>query len=256
MIINTYYACLPYYILGYKWKGSLLLHLYILISVLFLQDLIPDLYILWTLKISIKKIFFLPFFYLHFFIVYKPLGRRLTFNRSQPGNCSATLETLTQKEVVYKWFSTIFPTNMPCMMGEGVAAPQIPGQRLLCTRPRSSRAAGCQRVVGFFFFFWCGLFFFKPLLNLLQYHFCFMCFGFFGCEVWGILAPWPWIEPEHPALEGKVLTPGPPGKSLHAGLQVTFWQILHHPLGLTSNVKLSVHGFQERLPSPTHSPPK
>ena len=30
----------------------------------------------------------------------------------------------------------------------------------------------------------------------------------------GILAPWPGMEPAHPALEGKVLTSGPSGKSL------------------------------------------
>ena len=30
----------------------------------------------------------------------------------------------------------------------------------------------------------------------------------------GILAPWPGIEPVSPVLKSKVLTPGPPGKSL------------------------------------------
>ena len=30
----------------------------------------------------------------------------------------------------------------------------------------------------------------------------------------GILAPWPGMEPAHPALEGEVLTAGPSGKSL------------------------------------------
>ena len=43
-----------------------------------------------------------------------------------------------------------------------------------------------------------------------------LCFGGF----WGvrgacrILAPWPGMEPAHPALEGEVLTSGPSGKSL------------------------------------------
>ena len=37
---------------------------------------------------------------------------------------------------------------------------------------------------------------------------------FFGSEACGILAPRPGIEPVPPALEGKVLTTGPPGKSL------------------------------------------
>ena len=39
-------------------------------------------------------------------------------------------------------------------------------------------------------------------------------FWFFGHEACGILAPRPGIEPAPPALEGKVLTTGPPGKSL------------------------------------------
>ena len=62
------------------------------------------------------------------------------------------------------------------------------------------------------FFFWCGSFL-KSLLNLLQY--C-ICFGFlaFGREACEILAPPPGIEPAPPALEGEVLTTGPPRKSL------------------------------------------
>ena len=70
-------------------------------------------------------------------------------------------------------------------------------------------------VVGFLFcfkIFFCGPFL-KSLSNLLQYCFCFM-FWFFGCEACGILAPQPGIEPAPPALEGKVLTTGPPRKSL------------------------------------------
>ena len=46
----------------------------------------------------------------------------------------------------------------------------------------------------------------------------FLFYGMFVCfehEVCGILAPWPEIEPAPPALEGEVLTPGPPGKSLN-----------------------------------------
>ena len=38
-------------------------------------------------------------------------------------------------------------------------------------------------------------------------------FWFFGHEACGILAPQPGIEPAPPALEGEVLTTGPPGKS-------------------------------------------
>ena len=60
---------------------------------------------------------------------------------------------------------------------------------------------------------WAISFFFKSLLSLLQYCFCFM-FWFFGREACGILAPQPGIKPAPPALEGPVLTTGPPGKSL------------------------------------------
>ena len=38
-------------------------------------------------------------------------------------------------------------------------------------------------------------------------------FWFFGCEACGILVLWPGIKPAPPALEGEVLTAGPPGKS-------------------------------------------
>ena len=62
-------------------------------------------------------------------------------------------------------------------------------------------------------FFLCGPFL-KSLLNLLQYCFCFLCFGFFGCVACGILAPRPGIKLSPPMLEGEVLTSRPPGKSL------------------------------------------
>ena len=39
-------------------------------------------------------------------------------------------------------------------------------------------------------------------------------FWFFGLGACEILAPWPGIELVPPALEGKVLTTGLPGKSL------------------------------------------
>ena len=52
----------------------------------------------------------------------------------------------------------------------------------------------------------------KSLLNLLQCCFCFM-FWFLGQKACGILAAWPWMEPTTPALEGKVLSTGPRGKS-------------------------------------------
>ena len=47
-------------------------------------------------------------------------------------------------------------------------------------------------------------------------------FWFFGHEPCGIIAPQPGIEPSPPALEGKVLTTGLPGKSQI--LQVLTWR--------------------------------
>ena len=44
--------------------------------------------------------------------------------------------------------------------------------------------------------------------------FSFFTFWFFGHEAFGILGPWPVIEPTSPALEGEVLTTGLLGKSL------------------------------------------
>ena len=60
--------------------------------------------------------------------------------------------------------------------------------------------------------FWCGPLL-KSLLNLLQYCLCFM-FWFFGYQTCGILPPRPGIEPTPFALEDKVLSTGPPGKSV------------------------------------------
>ena len=51
----------------------------------------------------------------------------------------------------------------------------------------------------------------KPLMDLLQY--CSCLFFFFGCIACGILVPQPGMEPAPHALEGKILTPGPPRKS-------------------------------------------
>ena len=49
-------------------------------------------------------------------------------------------------------------------------------------------------------------------MNLLQYLLLFDVW-FFGYEACWILAPWQGIEPRLPALEGEVLTTGPPGKT-------------------------------------------
>ena len=57
---------------------------------------------------------------------------------------------------------------------------------------------------------------------MLHYDFCFM-FWFFGHKTCGILAPQPEIEPMPLALEGKVLTTGPPGKPLDWTLECGRW---------------------------------
>ena len=64
--------------------------------------------------------------------------------------------------------------------------------------------------LSFFFFIYRP--FLKSLLNLLWHFFCFT-FWFFGPEACGILSPQLGIEPRPPALLGKVLITGPPGKS-------------------------------------------
>ena len=56
---------------------------------------------------------------------------------------------------------------------------------------------------------------FKVCMNLLQY--C-SCFIFFGHEGRRIFAPPPGTESAPPALEGEILTTGPPGKSSHVSL--------------------------------------
>ena len=63
--------------------------------------------------------------------------------------------------------------------------------------------------------FLCGPFL-KPLMNLLQYDFCFMVW-LFVCKAHGILPPQSGIKTILPALKSEVLSTGPPGKSQHIG---------------------------------------
>ena len=70
--------------------------------------------------------------------------------------------------------------------------------------------------------------FLKSLLNLLWCGFCFL-FWFFGCKACGILALQPWLEPTPCALEGEVLTPGLPGKTLILIFKLTCTSFLHEP---------------------------
>ena len=55
---------------------------------------------------------------------------------------------------------------------------------------------------------------FKVFIEFFTILLMFYVFGFFGHEVGGILAPQPGIKPSPSALEGNILTTGPPGKSL------------------------------------------
>ena len=58
-------------------------------------------------------------------------------------------------------------------------------------------------------------------------------FWFFGHEACGILSPLPGIKPSPPALEGEVLTTGPPGKSQHYCFYLFVYyasKLLHFPL--------------------------
>ena len=45
-----------------------------------------------------------------------------------------------------------------------------------------------------------------------------LCLVFLASRHVGVLAPQPGIKPTPPALEGKVLTTGPPGKSLERSI--------------------------------------
>ena len=62
--------------------------------------------LLFNINTSLKNLFFFSFPF------FKPLCPGLTFSRSQQGSCSAAYETPTQKQVIYQWFSTRFPTNL------------------------------------------------------------------------------------------------------------------------------------------------
>ena len=60
------------------------------------------------------------------------------------------------------------------------------------------------------------------LQSLPQHSFCFI-FWSFGRETCRILAPWPGLTPAPSALEGEVLTTGPPGRSLTQGFWAENW---------------------------------
>ena len=51
---------------------------------------------------------------------------------------------------------------------------------------------------------------FKVFIESVTILLLFYVLGLFGHEACGILVPWPGIEPTPPAIEGEVLTTGPP----------------------------------------------
>ena len=162
MIINAYYACLPHYILGYKWRGPLLLHLYILISVLFLQDLIPDLYILWTLKISIKNIFFLPFFTYIFLLFTNPwVEGWLSIDHSR-GAALLHWKPWPRRRSSTNGLAPSSPRTCPAWWVRGWLRPrsQDKGFSAPDTGPHTQR--GAKELWGFFFFFDVDYFFLSP----------------------------------------------------------------------------------------------
>ena len=67
----------------------------------------------------------------------------------------------------------------------------------------------------FFFLMWTV---FKVFIEFVTILLLFFMFWVFGPEACGILAPRPGVKLTPPALEGKVLTTGPPGKSLNPPL--------------------------------------
>ena len=65
---------------------------------------------------------------------------------------------------------------------------------------------------------------------------------FFGPKAYGILSPQPGIRPVPPALEGEVLTTGPPGKSpLSYFLKLKLIQSIIYKTGVVTTTKALVY---------------
>ena len=77
-------------------------------------------------------------------------------------------------------------------------------------------------------------------------------FWFFGHKACGILALQPGIKPTPPALEGKVLTTGPPGKSLGIHILTTIQQLENRELFMFWQRTFSMihffHGKKQVIP--------
>ena len=123
--------------------------------------------------------------------------------------------------------------------------------------------------VAFFFFkdIWCGPLFFNVLLTLLQYCFCGLCsnFFFFFFLATRHLSSLTRDQTHTAALKGKVLTTGPPTKSLHSWwsslMIILYWlkfimlgdvvvQLPSHVWLFTTPWNCSTPGFRCYCPKP------
>lgn len=135
------------------------------------------------------------------------------------------------------------PTNMPAWWVRGQ-----PRSRHHTISPWRSRA-----LKSCFVFFWCGLFF-KSLHWICYNVISVLCFLVFW--LWGMrdLSFW-WIEPEHPALEGKSKTPGLQGSPYTLDFKwLIIWQILHHlwvSLQMSTSLYTDSKSASPALPTPT-----
>ena len=117
--------------------------------------------------------------------------------------------------VTLTWTFPYFPRArlQPLFKPSSTSAPILPYIPL-----RSLQPAICFHVqvkFAFIYFFKDVLIWtiFKVFTEFVTLSLLFYVFWFFGHEACGILVPQPEIEPAPPALEGEVLTTGPPGKS-------------------------------------------
>lgn len=102
--------------------------------------------------------------------------------------------------------------------------PSLPEKTLGDRGPPSSVSSlPTQRTFLFCIFCWKSVFDVDHFLNLLQSCFCFLVFFFFWMQGMWDLSPRPGFEPPAPALEGKIVTTGPPGKSCYSVLIHLSW---------------------------------
>ena len=90
--------------------------------------------------------------------------------------------------------------------------------------------------------FWGMWTFFKVFIEFVTTLLLFYVFGFFfGPQACEIPAPRPGIKPTPPALEGQVLTTGPPGKTLHLLIQIDVFSLFVSFNQLFNNISYGQH---------------